>query len=118
MRLPGSSFIHITTVAMTGGHEAVKALVRNVTNANNLRSTPPRCLHLDLGGLLHSPSFLEAAAFSETAQVYSPSNKPGVDNGGAPIPRRVQVLRDAGRSRSRKFAYRGRPYRRVTWTGL
>ena len=32
MRLPGSSFIHITTVTMTGGHEAVKALVRNVTS--------------------------------------------------------------------------------------
>jgi len=77
MRLPGSSFLHITTVTMTGGHEAVKALVRNVTNVNDLRSPPPRCLHLDLGGLLHSPSFLEVAAFSETAQVYSPSNKAG-----------------------------------------
>jgi len=64
MRLPGSSFTHITTVTMTGGYEAVKVLVQNVTNANNLRSPPPRCLHLDLGGLLHSPRFLEVAAFS------------------------------------------------------
>jgi len=77
MKRPGSSFIHITTVTMTGGNEDVKALVQNATNTNDLRSTPPRCLHLDLGGLLHSPSFLEVAAFSEPAQVYSPSNKAG-----------------------------------------
>jgi ribulose kinase len=42
MRLPGSSSIHITTVTMTGGHEDVKVLVQNVTNANNFRILDPR----------------------------------------------------------------------------
>jgi hypothetical protein len=112
MKLPGSSFIHITTVTITGGHEVVKALVQNVTNTNNLRIFDPR--------LRDAYTWTWASCSTHRASWKSPPSRkpprstprlirPGVDNGGAPIPPRVQVLRDAGSTISRKPAHGRRP---------